>query len=176
VHRAFHRWPLLWRIHSLHHSATVLTPLTTYRQHPLEVILLHGARAAAAGLGLALLHRVLPRGTPVVTVFGLGAGFFVYMFTVNLHHAPVPVRYPRWLRAVLISPHVHHLHHSIEPRHHDRNFGVVFSLWDRALASYLEESVASESLRFGLTSPRRRPLPASARPSAPTPPPRPSPR
>lgn len=170
VHRAMHRVPWLWRVHALHHSAETLTPLTTYRQNPLEPFLLQAARAAAAGMALALLHRILPQATPVVTVLGMGAGFFAYMLTVNLHHAPVPVHYPRWVRRVLVSPHLHHLHHSADPRHHDRNFGVVLSLWDRLFGTLHDERVAPGALRFGITSPR--PSPTSALPPwEPLPPP-----
>jgi sterol desaturase/sphingolipid hydroxylase (fatty acid hydroxylase superfamily) len=150
VHWLLHHSRLLWRIHAIHHSATRLTPFTTYRQHPLEPLLLYGARGLASGLGLAVFYRFFPQQTPVITVAGLGAGFFIYMFTVNLHHAPVPVRYPRWLRAVLVSPHVHHIHHSREKRHHDSNYGVVFSFCDRAFGTYVDEEVGLRELRFGL--------------------------
>jgi sterol desaturase/sphingolipid hydroxylase (fatty acid hydroxylase superfamily) len=150
AHRALHASPFLWSLHSVHHAAEQLTPLTTYRQHPLEPLLLNGARGAAAGLGLGFFHLIFPQSTPVVTVLGLGAGFFIYMFTVNLHHSPVPVNYPSWLKRVLVSPHVHHLHHSSEPQHFDRNFGVVFSFWDRFFETYLDEKVGLGELRFGL--------------------------
>jgi sterol desaturase/sphingolipid hydroxylase (fatty acid hydroxylase superfamily) len=150
VHRLMHAIPALWKIHRTHHSAEQLTPLTTYRQHPLEPLLLYGARGLAAGTALAALHVLFPSHTPVITISGLGAGFFVYMFTVNLHHAHIPVRYPRWLRAVLISPHIHHLHHSADPRHHDRCYGVVFSWWDRLFGTYLDEEFEPGEIRFGL--------------------------
>ena len=35
------------------------------------------------------------------------------------------------LRHVLVTPQFHRIHHSIEPRHRDQNFGVIFSFWDR---------------------------------------------
>jgi sterol desaturase/sphingolipid hydroxylase (fatty acid hydroxylase superfamily) len=150
MHRLLHRVGPLWRLHAVHHAATCLTPFTTYRQHPLEPLLLNGARAVAAAIGLAMFHWVFVQRTPVVTIYGLGAGFFAYMFTVNLHHAPVPLRYPRWLRYALISPHVHHLHHSTDVQHRHCNFGVVFSVWDRAFGSYFERDFATGELRFGL--------------------------
>ena len=39
VHRALHRWPVLWAFHKVHHSAETMTPLTVYRTHPVEGIL-----------------------------------------------------------------------------------------------------------------------------------------
>ncbi len=150
AHRLLHRWPILWQFHAVHHSAEHLTPFTTYRQHPIEPIFLNSVRGLFSGLALALIHMVLPNETPVITVFGLGAGFFIYMLTVNLHHFPVSVIYPRWMRGVLNSPHCHHIHHSSAVRHMGKNFGVVFSIWDRAFGTYCDEEVARESLAFGL--------------------------
>ena len=39
VHRALHRWPVLWAFHKVHHTAETLTPLTIYRTHPVEAII-----------------------------------------------------------------------------------------------------------------------------------------
>jgi sterol desaturase/sphingolipid hydroxylase (fatty acid hydroxylase superfamily) len=60
----------------------------------------------------------------------------------------VPVRYPRWLGRLVLSPHVHHLHHSRAPEHRDCNFGVIFPYWDRLFGTYRDEAPAA--LRFGL--------------------------
>ena len=39
VHRALHRFKFLWAFHKIHHTAEVLTPLTVYRTHPIEMII-----------------------------------------------------------------------------------------------------------------------------------------
>ena len=39
IHRFMHKWPILWSIHKVHHSATTLTPMTVFRTHPLEGII-----------------------------------------------------------------------------------------------------------------------------------------
>ena len=39
IHRWMHKWPILWSLHKVHHSATTLTPLTIYRTHPLEGVI-----------------------------------------------------------------------------------------------------------------------------------------
>ena len=58
MHRWMHRWPALWSIHKVHHSAETLTPITVYRVHPLEGVLYatrsHGAGADDCGLLLFL--------------------------------------------------------------------------------------------------------------------------
>jgi hypothetical protein len=35
------------------------------------------------------------------------------------------------LRYLLVTPQSHRVHHSTELRHRDRNFGVLFSVWDQ---------------------------------------------
>jgi sterol desaturase/sphingolipid hydroxylase (fatty acid hydroxylase superfamily) len=39
LHYCMHKYKFLWRFHKTHHSATVLTPLTLFRVHPVEHIL-----------------------------------------------------------------------------------------------------------------------------------------
>ncbi len=150
VHRSMHLIPMLWRVHATHHSASHLTPLTTYRQHILEPMILNSCRAASSGMALGVFHSIFIDATPVITVYGMGAGFFAYMFTTNLHHCHIPVRYPALLRAILVSPHHHHIHHSSNPLHFDCNFGVVFSFWDRVFGTYRHEDIALGELKFGV--------------------------
>jgi sterol desaturase/sphingolipid hydroxylase (fatty acid hydroxylase superfamily) len=150
MHRALHGLPALWWVHRLHHQARFLSPFSTLRQHPLEPFLLNGARGLAAGVSLGAVHLLFPNATPIWTISGMGLGFFLYMFTVNLHHAPIPLRYPAGLRSVLISPHIHHIHHSKAPEHHGKNFGVVFSIWDRCFGTYLDLEVGLDELEFGV--------------------------
>ncbi|MBC7713206.1 MAG: sterol desaturase family protein [Rhizobacter sp.] len=149
THRWMHSSKILWKTHKFHHSITQLNFMSTYRQNPIEVIILNVFRTLAAAIGLAFFHWFFPDQTPVITIQGLGAGFFIYMFTVNLHHSHIPVHYPKFVCYILISPHVHHLHHSTNSRHVGKNFGVVFSIWDRFFGTYHEENVKIGELRFG---------------------------
>lgn len=38
IHYLYHKVPFLWRFHSIHHSANVLTPVTLYRVHFVEYL------------------------------------------------------------------------------------------------------------------------------------------
>ena len=78
----------------------------------------------------------------------------------HLRHSHVAMPFPRWLSYVLVSPHMHQVHHSVEERHHDRNFATVFALWDWAFGTlYLPDP--RERFRFGLEAPA--PEPAAPR-------------
>jgi sterol desaturase/sphingolipid hydroxylase (fatty acid hydroxylase superfamily) len=152
IHRLMHKVAWLKRIHAIHHSATELNFFTALRQHPLEPLILNSARSIASAIGLGVFHWFFSAKTPVYVIYELGAGFFIYMFTVNLHHSHVPVHYPKFLRYFLISPHVHHLHHSKNPVHFGKNYGVVFSFWDKLFGTYCEDKIEIGELRFGLVN------------------------
>jgi sterol desaturase/sphingolipid hydroxylase (fatty acid hydroxylase superfamily) len=48
-----------------------------------------------------------------------------------------------------VSPIQHQVHHSIDPRHRNKNFGVKFAVWD-ALFGTLYVPRQTETLRVGL--------------------------
>lgn len=150
AHRALHAVPTLWGIHAVHHSAEQLTFLTTHRQHPLELVILNVTRGVFTAVGLACLYFFLPQKTPGYLILGVGAGFFFYLFIVNIQHSHVPVRFPRWLGFLILSPHVHHLHHSRAERHLGTNYGVIFPFWDRIFGTYTDEAAGLGELSFGL--------------------------
>jgi sterol desaturase/sphingolipid hydroxylase (fatty acid hydroxylase superfamily) len=46
-----------------------------------------------------------------------------------LQHAQLDWRFGPLYR-VVVSPVFHSIHHSAEPRHHNRNYSAMFSIWD----------------------------------------------
>lgn len=129
-HWLHHRVPLLWEFHKVHHSAQVLTVFTNYRNHPVEAMVELVLRLlAGAAVGGVFAHWY-DQGITELTVLNYGAITFVFYLSAHLRHSHVPVGFgalERWL----VSPRMHQLHHSAESRHFDRNFGFMFSCWDR---------------------------------------------
>ncbi len=150
AHRLHHALPILWEIHAVHHSAEQLTLFTAHRLHPVEPLLRAAVQGVLTGGVLACVHFVFGAVAPVISIWGLGAGFFVFAFTNHLLHAHVPVRYPKWLRPFVLSPHIHHLHHSRAAVHRDRNFGAIFPYWDRLCGTYLDADIEVGDVAFGL--------------------------
>ncbi|WP_052265125.1 sterol desaturase family protein [Ruegeria sp. ANG-R] len=150
VHRWMHRWPLLWAVHKVHHSAETMTPITVYRVHPLEGIL-YGLRAAVAqGTTMAAFLFFFGNAVDLYTVIGVNILSFVFHVTgSNLRHTHISIRYWPWLEHLLISPAQHQVHHSIAHEHHDKNFGVAFAVWDWLFGS-LHLSETDRDLTFGL--------------------------
>jgi sterol desaturase/sphingolipid hydroxylase (fatty acid hydroxylase superfamily) len=133
-HRAAHTNALLWRLHRIHHSAAEMDWLTSFRQHPLEIVLMTVLQnAPLVLLGLSLGDHAL------VLLFIKANAVFV--------HANLKIPSGPWSR-VFAMPHFHHTHH----RYGDANQGVVnyaamFPWIDRLFGTYS----AQRSKTFGLT-------------------------
>jgi len=158
-HRLHHDRPALWAIHALHHSAEEMSPVTAFRHHPiyglLGVVVLSGFVGLAQGLAMVAVLGSADVATLAGTnlfaaVLNLGLG--------NLRHSHIQLRFPSWAEHILISPAQHQVHHSIEPRHHNRNYGEVLSVWDWMFGT-LYISQPGETIRFGLGDAVGTPLP-----------------
>jgi sterol desaturase/sphingolipid hydroxylase (fatty acid hydroxylase superfamily) len=62
---------------------------------------------------------------PQIVWFALVARWYTRFYHGNIRTNLGPLRY------VLVTPQSHRIHHSIEPRHRDTNFGALFSIWDQ---------------------------------------------
>ena len=150
VHRWMHKWPFLWALHKVHHSATNLTPMTVFRTHPLEGLVFTLRSAFAQGLTISTFVYFFGSGVDLYTI--LGANLFVFFFNVfgsNLRHSHIGIRYWKWLEYILISPAQHHLHHSIAKEHYNKNYGAALAIWDWLFGS-LHHSEDTDSLTLGL--------------------------
>lgn len=123
-HRLNHRVPLLWRFHRLHHVDRAMDVTTASRFHTGEIV-------------LSSLLRV-----PVLALIGCRidelALYEVLLFTVvQFHHANIalPERLERVLRAVIVTPSMHKVHHSVVRAECDSNYSSLFSWWDRIFRS-----------------------------------------
>ena len=150
LHRLLHRWPVLWAFHKVHHSAETMTPMTVYRTHPVEGVLFALRSTVVQATGISVFVFFFGDRVDLVTVLGANALLFVFNVTgANLRHSHVPISYGRVVERFLISPAQHQVHHSADPRHHDRNFGMALAIWDWAGGS-LYLSKKDEPIRYGL--------------------------
>ena len=150
VHRFMHKWPVLWALHKVHHSATVLTPMTVFRTHPLEGIVFSLRSAITQAIGISLFFYLFGNLVSLYTIVGVNV--FVFVFNIlgsNLRHSHIGIRYWKWLEYIFISPAQHQLHHSIAFEHHDKNFGAALAIWDWLFGS-LHHSVEFETLHLGI--------------------------
>lgn len=149
AHFLQHKVPLLWEFHKVHHSAQVLTPLTNYRMHPVDVILEQFLAAILVGLVVGVYACFYPKGIAEMTILNIGAITFVYFLAANLRHSHIPLGFGWRTSHILSSPYMHQVHHSSEVRHWDKNYALVFSLWDVVFRSlYIPRG--PEKFRLGL--------------------------
>lgn len=149
-HYLQHRVPLLWEFHKVHHSAQVLTPVTVFRVHPVDLAFYDFINGIFLGASSAAGLFMFGSEIEPVTVLGLNVGLFLfYALGANLRHSHIWLPYPGWLSRILISPAQHQIHHSSLRQHHDANFGVLFALWDWMFGT-LYVPKEHEHLVFGL--------------------------
>jgi sterol desaturase/sphingolipid hydroxylase (fatty acid hydroxylase superfamily) len=151
-HYLFHKFPVLWEFHKVHHSAEVMTPVTAYRMHPVEVVLEMNATAIASGVLYGCFAYMTAGSHPQIVLFGINAvQFAFYVIAFNLRHSHIPLGYGRIVSQVFVSPWMHQLHHSRETPHLDKNMGFIFSFWDRMFGTlYIPRR--GESFALGLHS------------------------
>lgn len=130
AHYLSHKLPFLWEFHKVHHAAEVLTPVTVRRMHPMDSITGFAAFGITAGTFNGLYSWAGHGGLDPVIIPGTVAILFVFRLTSVLKHSHIWLNYGWFFSHIFNSPAQHQLHHSIELRHRDCNFGRAFSLWD----------------------------------------------
>ena len=130
-HYLTHKIPFLWEFHKAHHSAGVLTPAVAYRIHPVDRYFILLGTVLVVPVLLAVLDRIFGTRLEAGDVFAANAlvGFLKSVLPF-FQHSHLKITYGRSLSHVFMSPAYHFFHHSCDPRHFDKNFGDVFSLWD----------------------------------------------
>ena len=83
------------------------------------------------------------------TVFGLNVYVMRNILMMDfVRHTHLPISFGP-LNHVVLCPHWHQLHHSNDPRHYDKNFGLLFSFWDRLFGTLCVPK-PDEAFTFGL--------------------------
>jgi len=117
-HRLRHASRVLWAFHSIHHSQTTLTMMTTFRLHIVDETVFR--------ILMFIPFHVL--GFSPLLVIWLWADLIVVWIT-GVQHSEWNWSYGL-LGRFFISPRFHRMHHSTDERMQNRNFGGVFSFWD----------------------------------------------
>lgn len=124
LHRAWHRVPVMWRFHKVHHFDEFLDSTSAFRFHFGEVVV-------SAGL------RLIPIAMLAIPLGHVIAFETLMLCTVIFHHSNlrIPERLERSLSRVVITPSIHWVHHHAVMRDTNSNYGAVFSIWDRLFGS-----------------------------------------
>jgi sterol desaturase/sphingolipid hydroxylase (fatty acid hydroxylase superfamily) len=119
LHVLAHKVGVLWRLHRIHHCDNHFDASTGLRHQPLEgAINLCVLIVCYAALGLPLV---------VIAIYGV---VFAVHAIVSHANIAIPPRLDRWLRLVIVTPDLHRIHHSVDPREYNGNYGQVLPWWD----------------------------------------------
>ncbi|MGZ5164247.1 MAG: GH3 family domain-containing protein [Burkholderiales bacterium] len=122
LHRACHRFPLLWRLHEVHHSPDILYVLNVGRFHPLEKVL-HFCLDTAPFLMLGVAPELI------------ACYFLLYSVNGLFQHSNVRLRYG-WLNYIVGSAETHRWHHARDPKTAACNFGNTTIVWDLVFGTW----------------------------------------
>ena len=150
-HRLCHTVPVLWELHKVHHSARVMVGVTKDRVHPLDELLNRWWNGLIPGFtyGIWLFFAVDP---VELTVFGISAYLIRDLLMMDVvRHTHMEMSYGPWLNRIFLCPYYHQLHHSVEPRHYNRNYGLLLSVWDRLFGT-LTVPEPNQHFTFGLSN------------------------
>jgi sterol desaturase/sphingolipid hydroxylase (fatty acid hydroxylase superfamily) len=150
THYAFHKIPVLWEFHAVHHSAEKLNVITAYRVNPVETLSTFLCIAVFLGL-FAGLYRYLFGPQSALVMAAIPTLLYVPFEAYNLFkHHHIPMSFGPVISRFVASPHLHHVHHSTAPEHIDRNFGHFLSIWDWMFGT-LVFPIIKEKMDYGLT-------------------------
>lgn len=121
-HRAQHAVPALWAMHSLHHSDSQMSALTTQRHFWGDQLVKTVTIWSAATLAIA----------PTPAMAGLYAAIGLWNF---VSHSRLPIDLGRW-SWLINTPAYHRRHHSRLPAHFDSNFAALFPIFDVICGTY----------------------------------------
>lgn len=135
-HRLSHEVNVLWAAHVVHHQSEDYNLAVALRQSAIT-----SWTALPFYLPLALL------GVPTLVFAIVHALSTLYQFWIHTELVG-KVRGP--LDWVLNLPSHHRVHHAINPRYLDKNYGATLVVWDRLFGTYAEEH---EKPVYGITKP-----------------------
>lgn len=124
LHRMGHESAVLWAAHVVHHQSQHYNLSTALRQ-----------TSSGALLGWVFYLPMALAGVPPL-VFGVVALVdLLYQFWVHTEQVGKLGWFDRWF----CSPSNHRVHHAVNDRYLDRNYGGILIVWDRMFGSFREE-------------------------------------
>jgi sterol desaturase/sphingolipid hydroxylase (fatty acid hydroxylase superfamily) len=141
-HRLHHKIPTLWRFHRLHHADKKVDALTTVLHHPFEM-----ASSFLVNITCYVLFDI-----PVIIIL-------THAFIAGLHspfthtRMLLPEKLDKFLSYFIISPNFHRLHHSLDIKEGNSNFGIIFPFWDRLFGTrFYKDNIQMQAMQFGLSA------------------------
>ncbi|OIQ26313.1 sterol desaturase family protein [uncultured Vibrio sp.] len=124
-HLIFHRVPMLWRLHRVHHADQDIDMTTGSRFHPIEIILSMVIKiTVVVALGIPAMAVIV-----FEIILNVSAMF-------NHSNARLYGTSDKFIRKLIVTPDMHRVHHSVIVKETHSNFGFFLSIWDRLFGTY----------------------------------------
>jgi lathosterol oxidase len=122
IHRLFHRIPLLWRVHAVHHSSKRLDWLAGSRLHLIDIVVVRAVTFAPLFVG-GFSDAAIRAYAVCVAI----AGVFL--------HANLGFRFGV-LERIVVTPRYHAFHHAADAEAIDKNFAFHLPVIDRIFGTH----------------------------------------
>lgn len=129
------RW--MWKFHLIHHTDQNVDTTTANRHHPGESVI----RFVFTTIAVVIM------GAPMWLVFMYQS---LSVVLTQFNHSNIKM--PGWLDDTLVwvfcTPNMHRVHHHYRQPYSDKNYGNIFSIWDRVFGTYIK--VDNSKLKYGV--------------------------
>ena len=137
IHFLLHKFKWMWKLHLVHHSDRVVDVTTATRLHPGDYLLREiGALCVILITGAPISYYMIYR---IITIF------FTYFTHANI---ALPLWLDKGISFIFVTPNLHKFHHHFERPWTDKNFGNVFSIWDRIFGTFVYDE--PDRIRYGV--------------------------
>ena len=137
AHYVEHNVKPLWMIHLVHHSDQKVDTTTANRHHPLESLIrfsftLFGVFVSGVPIGVVMLYQSLS------------------IISTQFTHANIRLskRLDKFISYIFVSPDMHKIHHHFRLPYTDKNYGNIFSIWDRIFGTFVYYD--REKIKYGV--------------------------
>jgi sterol desaturase/sphingolipid hydroxylase (fatty acid hydroxylase superfamily) len=138
-HRYAHEVGVLWAAHVVHHQSEEYNLSTALRQTSTDFMF-----GWLFFLPMALL------GFPPMVYVVVGLIDLLYQFWIHTEQIGRLGWFDRWFA----SPSNHRVHHAVNDKYLDKNYGGIFMVWDRMFGTFIDED-PTEPVTFGTRAPLR---------------------
>jgi len=135
AHRLAHEQRFWWSTHVVHHSSEHYNLSTSFRL------------SWTQNLKIIFFLPVVLLGFHPLVFFIVHQLEVLYQFWI---HTELIKKLPRPIEYIFTTPSHHRVHHSVNERYIDKNYGSTFIIWDRIFGTFQEED---EKPRYGITKP-----------------------
>jgi sterol desaturase/sphingolipid hydroxylase (fatty acid hydroxylase superfamily) len=118
-HILFHKVGFIWRLHRVHHAEKDLDVSSGMRFHTIEMILSMVIKSVI----------IVAIGIPVNAVLYFEI-ILNGMAMFNHSNLFIPAKIDKVLRKLFVTPDMHRIHHSVDIKEANTNFGFNLSIWD----------------------------------------------